>query len=864
MTNERISKIIEECDFYYDGHLLSKESIIKDYTEFLSQQFNSNENSLTFSFHTGNDCFYAVSIAAFIMGVLTTFSRLPEKELASVVNVGDEVFFDGEKYIWKKLEQVTLPPYGSLIKLEPVNSREADEKIISYENDKKRIWPHRVKNSIREDFISFVTGIPRVKIPEVIDFSLIMVDGRSHFREICNRLSIVYADHKTVKLDDVFTVLDYSRDGKVVGGRKWNLGPIIKVAENLSVARKLLFDPSNNNIGLVLFSINYSHDDPTDVNRLDEFTARNELRFILASTDIKLDLCKYMLDRYPSASFFACTEALLACDDREIRNRSETTDDLFRRINHINTQKITPIILKNFDEVNLIDNTRRKLLALWDYGDSYENNQFMRLAYSLLKLFTASFLNMKQMNECMASDEFRVGTPESKVRELIKLAEDNEQFLSIAENISKMYSFFLECSPKKDKLIEILERHKHEHIALVVSKLYYKDLFNKCLGGVYDNVECVFENQFDDCKNYDIVICLGCHSGKKFDCLQCLASPKILILLYDFEYKILLRRIKDLSGIEQCLNEKILGERTDRYRIQFDIVNDCKKDDSICEGLENGIEERDDYTKLESLLKLSTDNVIKYLSKEGASSAENTLKARYFGRFTSGEIVLFSENYKAMVIDESEGVKEKEPESLKEGDVLIFAKRDSFTRNVVDSILEHLNNTGKLPPKIRDAYPKSLYWRKVLRDFRKNWCTSTYHLMMLLRKNGISITNEGTLRNWLSEDFSIVRPQKTNDLEVIARVTQDPDFMNDVTGYIESCDVIKKERTQILKQITKAVCDLPDPLQPESDDELSGVSEYIKHFSERLELESIEELKEIKMVHKGRVNLPLFESEVIM
>ncbi|WP_405348784.1 DrmE family protein [Ruminobacter amylophilus] len=862
MTNEQISKIIEKCDFYYDGNLLSKESIIKDYFEFLSHQFKSHEKNVGFSFHLGNDCYSAVSVAALMIGVLTSVSPLPKKELTDVVTDGDEVFLNGEKYRWRGIEQTPLPPYEWL-KLEPINKCEKDEKVISYGKNRKNIWPNKEKNYKREDFISHVSGISRVNIPAVVDFSIIVVDERSHFSEICNRLSIVYDGNKTVKVCDVFTILDYSRDGAVVGKNKWNLGPVIKVAGNLSVARKLLFEPRSNNVGLVVLNINYSRDDPTEVNRLEEFISRKELRFILVSTRIKLDLCKCMVDRYPTASFFACTQALLNCDDRKVKAQSEITSDLFRLINNIYVQKITPVILENFDEVNLSDKIRKELLSLRNNKLSFDGNKFIPLAYSLLKLFTTSFLTMKQMNECLASDEFRVDPPELKVRELVKLAEDNEQFLSVSEDISRMYSFFSECSPKKDKLIEILESHKKERIALVVPRLYYKDLYNKYFSGLYDNVECVFENQFDARKAYDIVICLGCYPGKIFDCLQCLSSPKILILLYDFEYKILLSRIKKLSSMEQCLNEKILGERTDRYQFQLDIVNNFK-DDNICDSSENTTAENEDFTILEDLIKPSIDNVINSVSEDGVNKDVNTFEVGFFGRFSSGEIILFSKNYKATVIDELEGVKEKAVKELKEGDVLIFAKRDSFTRNVVDSIMEHFNNTGKLNSKIKDAYQKSLHWRKVLRKFRKNRCASTDHLMRVLRKNGISITNEATLRNWLSEDGTVVGPQKERDMNVIARVTGDHDLVNDVKGYFDACKLIRHERGQILKQITLTVREQPGAVQQDFDDELSFVSEYIKHFSERLELEFIDELKEIKMVDKKRVNLPLFESEVII
>ena len=57
MTDQRIMRsIVEQCDFFYDDALLSKEKIIEKYLIFFARQFDPTEHSVSFAFHTGSLC----------------------------------------------------------------------------------------------------------------------------------------------------------------------------------------------------------------------------------------------------------------------------------------------------------------------------------------------------------------------------------------------------------------------------------------------------------------------------------------------------------------------------------------------------------------------------------------------------------------------------------------------------------------------------------------------------------------------------------------------------------------------------------------------------------------------------------------
>ena len=60
-------------------------------------------------------------------------------------------------------------------------------------------------------------------------------------------------------------------------------------------------------------------------------------------------------------------------------------------------------------------------------------------------------------------------------------------------------------------------------------------------------------------------------------------------------------------------------------------------------------------------------------------------EVKHVGTFVSGEQIFFSKYYSAVVFDSMAGnVIEKSPEQLRPGDVLVFVKRDDYTKNIVD------------------------------------------------------------------------------------------------------------------------------------------------------------------------------------
>ena len=58
---DSLKKLIDKCDLYFDGHIISKELLVKNYADFLASNFEKKHN-VVISLHTGSVCFDIVTI----------------------------------------------------------------------------------------------------------------------------------------------------------------------------------------------------------------------------------------------------------------------------------------------------------------------------------------------------------------------------------------------------------------------------------------------------------------------------------------------------------------------------------------------------------------------------------------------------------------------------------------------------------------------------------------------------------------------------------------------------------------------------------------------------------------------------------
>ena len=58
---DSMKKLIEKCDLYFEGHIFSKELLVRNYADFLAGQFEKKHN-VAIALHTGSICFDIVTV----------------------------------------------------------------------------------------------------------------------------------------------------------------------------------------------------------------------------------------------------------------------------------------------------------------------------------------------------------------------------------------------------------------------------------------------------------------------------------------------------------------------------------------------------------------------------------------------------------------------------------------------------------------------------------------------------------------------------------------------------------------------------------------------------------------------------------
>ena len=239
-------------------------------------------------------------------------------------------------------------------------------------------------------------------------------------------------------------------------------------------------------------------------------------------------------------------------------------------------------------------------------------------------------------------------------------------------------------------------------------------------------------------------------------------------------------------------------------------------------------------------------------------------EVKVVGSFSTGEQILFSKFYSAVVFDQEEGtITEKSPEKLNPGDLLVFTKRDNYTQNIVDYIFNQLMGENRLTADVNEAAEKAYYWKEALREYQKK-NNLTYRAVAKKMKSLGSSLQEVSIRQWLVEDSHIVGPRDEETMVRIAELTQDPYLLADASGYYEACRLIRHQRREILSLVQTAINEKLLGRYPEAGSIFEVVYENVDKLSEILELENVSELDESVEISSTLVNRPISESEVLL
>ena len=870
ITQQNLLQKFEKCDILFDNSLISKEPILRKYAEFFSKKITSEESVPSLGLHTGSVYFDIVTIILSLFFCMVS-DETDADEIIESLEYGDMVTFENKRFRWLGVEEREGIRY---LKIEEEGSGKNGSIEYSklYEKNKHLIKPYngnstttskrgiRRKKSNRTDFISFLTGKDESEVPAMAGQSVVIVTSRKSFeriREVLEKLTIVYDGKRTDLLDIVHA--SYHTEGDETyyfGSNPAKEESMLKFTPKVSIARDLVLDKwGTKTIGIIVNGLESVEKGFSD---LDDLLGRKALKFKHISMNIDVPGIENYVDGNRLFRVFACTKSFLEPYVNSIVGRSPLTKIFEQQIRNSVDNRVQPIISKGYDweSYSKIMNVLSDIQRL-DMNE-YEKKNIISYAYSLLNLFTTAVFTRDSLEHCFTNNTIstRIMKPIDKLHELRKAIEQSsdiirERCIFIVDYLTEMYKTLFVLPPKHLALCEFVRESRKKSIAIIVPKAYYIEILRREPLFNSEYVYIMTANKFDATKSYDRIISTGAFSGKNFDVLRSKHSIDVNVLLYEcecrrFEYK---RRM--ILELEHKLN-LLMG--LDVEKIEPDNI-ETMVDSNLMERFENK------YSDLERYIdRINLDEIRAYTQRRGGSTGKVPVaEVVAIGRFVTGETVLFSKYYKAVIynpLNTKDSIVETDIVNLSQGTQLVFTRRDNFTRNIVDSLFEILQNAGKLSKAILIAMEKARYWKEILRNYKKKNYLTDKNIANRLHKLGCTVQSQG-IKQWLAEDSNIIGPREEASLRAIAELTQDVRLLSDIPSYVDAIKQVRCKRKALWKLLGMAVRNSLIGTLSQEDDEFKIIYDNVKNMSEILELEEITHLEKSIEVATNLINRPI-------
>ena len=427
-----------------------------------------------------------------------------------------------------------------------------------------------------------------------------------------------------------------------------------------------------------------------------------------------------------------------------------------------------------------------------------------------------------------------VEKPEQRLHRLEETSKGFPDFLrepatAVVNILEDIYIEFHDSTPKETVFLKVVEDQTRK-IAIIVPKAYFGVAIDRLLNlHNFDNradICTMTANKFDNMQLYDEIIAVGNVSGKRFDAFHCYSSQKINLLLYECEKYRYKKQIRDAKAAEHLLNKRST------------IITDVEYEEEPVGIDEDELKEIDNIdTEIMDYISSAPIKAVRssFSGSDGKSMADIVAVAK----FDSDEIAFFTKNYKAYVLDEKNtSVKEVIALNLSEGDVIVFTRSTSKTRDIVEEILRDMIKNKLVSPEIENAYYKSREWKETLIDYMKRSGSSAKVIADEMISNGVSV-QEITIRGWLDEESHTVRPQKLDSIQQIALIAGNDELFDSAEVCFDAGGKIYKIRRQILKAIGQAILGEVTGNSEFTGTMTAAVADRIKEAAIMLQIETI-------------------------
>ena len=849
-ANDMMRSILEKCEIILENEVISKELLLRTYSEFLLQTIDKEKHNVGIVLHTGSICFDVVTIVYAIASCLVN-NKATGDDLINNLEAGNKVIYGNRhkkifEFIGKEIiggiEYVVLKDKDGGNNKIPCNRWNM---IIPYYGKGTSLGGRglRNKNGLREEFFRDVLG--EEAVTSIIDKSVVIVLPHEIANFLVHNISIGF-NNKRIGLLDLITASYFTEHNEYpysgnIGKNEAN----IKFTSKVSIARDLAWcKDGNKHIGIIICGDEFVKRNQTE---LPEILHRRSLQFVYVTMSSAYVDSSSLIDEYDDASVFACTRDFLLSFSLPSKSNKKYCSELNRQVDAIIENEIMSEVIPStvtWDEYKRIRSALR-VIKNTDYIVE-QKDVFLIQAYSLLNLLLTSVFNLSALEHCIECNKINIVSPKQRIDEIRimsekfpdtikKISEDVIDFIEIC------YLELEETSGKAEYLKKTISENRNKKIAIVVPKAYYESVLSDI--GIYqimrdrNNLTIVTANRFDNKIIYDHIFVTGLFEGNKFDAFKCQSSKNITTLLYDFEERIYKSKLSYALKLEQNLNSRIfksdvIEEITSEYNESTNI-----EDEDFIEQKEFE-QEFDDYIK--KLNEIVTMDSIKALSNVNSNALCEIVA---IADFDTGEKALFTKHYKAYVFDAIKGtVKETEVLDLNEGDNLVFAQRNTERRDIVDDILSKLIIGNKLHSDAVECYHKSRQWKERLIRYMQNHNLTAKIVAKKMIANGVQV-QENTVIGWLDEDSHTIGPRKVDSIQQIALLVDDEEMLNNADVYYDACNKIRRLRRDILKQIGDAIISSLRGQKINDNTLLADVYERIDSIILILKIESITAIK---------------------
>lgn len=867
---EYMRKIITSCDIMLEGAVISKERLMQDYTDFLGKTILTEYRNVAVLLHTGSVCFDAISLIFAAVSNWTHNTMTPDEVIRSL-QIGDTVVFNRKRCIYQGKVDMRGITY---IKLETHRQQRGvsltDHSYIA-RPDWSKITPYygdsasmdgrgiRIKKSKRKEFLSAVLDIPQTQIPSITDASTVVVMSRERANYLVNNLTIKHGETETISLLELATASYFTENDEYpYGGNLGKTEPILKITGKVSVARKMIVRPEANNIiGLFVMGDEFLISGKTE---LPDLLNRKSLGYILISTHVDTEHMAQIFEEVREPSLFACTKDFMRWHPLKALKKSPFTEELALQVRHIVNHEIRPIEISSAQSWEQYSRAKRNLGILRTSEVLGEDKEYFIIqAHTLMKLFLTAVFPIMHMEKLVENKTIDVDSPQARLDRLIAIAKKfpdglRERAMSVIDLLEYLYLEVIDSNKKEDHIRRIIESGDYKKVAIVVPKAFYREVLLSRDWMVAAQNDCditiVTANRFDNSILFDCIIVAGIFEGRRFNTFKCKAAPVVIPIIYDFEQNLYEYKASCASQIERQYNKmSFLPVPVKYYGTAENVATGSELDNIVMVSEEEN--HLDEYIKRINEVAL-INSIDRYRYSGGGFMADIVLIAR----FDNGQVAFFSKAYTPYIFDNtSQSVVESELKELTPGDGVVFTQNNNETKDIVDAVLADLVDSHKLDEEKREAYRKSKHWKRALVEYVER-TGATYNSISAAFSELGTTKGAGAIHDWMNPDSHTVGPLDAESYYIVALLTDDAEMAADPQSYCDACNIVRKIRRKILKQIGLAIISSISSVQESDDPLFEVVLEKIDNLAQILRIKSVIEV-EGRTLPSAMANKPL-------